>query len=381
MMKEANKVPPRSIFDGVKLSLEKQKIKMLFGAAVLYTGRRPTHATGVAARGVATVVPEPQFPACEFFTPGKSFPVCLRHSTLKSKDDAMLDFLSASIRFADSDEESLLDILMSTGRGNPLSNVKGIYDALAANWSGNLKDYYLDSPDRLASNIDGLRRAPDSFFDQRYYSEIIVGFRALDSMKRYARFRLMPADGSIETGLLSEEDQRHIWRNERLSSETRAKDYLKQEFKQRISRGAVKYKLQMTLHEVQLDDPASILNIARYWDETTHAWLDVADVKLTTLLSPGVTAGLLFNPGTLPNSLCFLPARSIQDSNCIAHIRQDVYEFTQKIRAARSSNIQPHHMATYIIRMEAKLRAGSNSNITISLTGMHLLHLFRARPN
>lgn len=61
----------------------------------------------------------------------------------------MLDFVSASVRFADSEEEkSQLDILMSTGRSNPLSNVKGIYDAMAANKSGNLKDYYLDSPDR-----------------------------------------------------------------------------------------------------------------------------------------------------------------------------------------------------------------------------------------
>ena len=130
------------------MGIEKQKIKMLFGVTAMYTGQRPTHAIGIAAQGIATVVAEQQFPKCEFLIPGKSFPVCLRHSTLKSKDDAMLDFLSASIRFADSDEKSPLDILMSTGRGNPLSNVQGIYDAIAANRSGNLKDYYLDSPDR-----------------------------------------------------------------------------------------------------------------------------------------------------------------------------------------------------------------------------------------
>ena len=126
---------------------------MIFAAAALRSGQRPTHATGIAAQGVATIVTEPQFPSCRFFTPGKSYCVCVRHSTLKSRDDAMLDFLSASIRFADSDENSPLDILMSTGRGNPLSNVKGIYDAVSANRSGNLKDYYLDSPDRLVPYI------------------------------------------------------------------------------------------------------------------------------------------------------------------------------------------------------------------------------------
>lgn len=64
---------------------------------------------------------------------------------------------------------------------------------------------------RLASNIDGLRRAPDSFHDQRYYSEVILGFSAEDRVERYARFRLIPDDGSPETGLLSEDEQRKIW--------------------------------------------------------------------------------------------------------------------------------------------------------------------------
>lgn len=60
----------------------------------------------------------------------------------------MLDFLSAAIRFADSDEETMFDIPMSTGRGNPLSNVQAIYDALRANRNGNVKGFYLGSPDR-----------------------------------------------------------------------------------------------------------------------------------------------------------------------------------------------------------------------------------------
>ena len=63
----------------------------------------------------------------------------------------------------------------------------------------------------IAANIGGLRRKPDSFYDQRYYSEVILDFKALDNVKRYVRFRLIPADGSPETGLLSEEDQRQPW--------------------------------------------------------------------------------------------------------------------------------------------------------------------------
>lgn len=73
--------------------------------------------------------------------------MCLRHATLKKLDDGGLNFLGASIRFADSDAESRLDIIMSTGRSTVFWNVQSIYDAIEANRSGNLKEYYLTSPD------------------------------------------------------------------------------------------------------------------------------------------------------------------------------------------------------------------------------------------
>ena len=59
--------------------------------------------------------------------------------------------------------------------------------------------------------MDGLRQKPDSFYHLRYHSQVIFGFKAFDGVKRYARFRLIPADGSPETGLLSEEVQWHPW--------------------------------------------------------------------------------------------------------------------------------------------------------------------------
>ena len=59
--------------------------------------------------------------------------------------------------------------------------------------------------------MDGLRQKPDSFYHLRYHSQVIFDFKALDGVKRYARFRLIPADGSPETGLLSEDVQWHPW--------------------------------------------------------------------------------------------------------------------------------------------------------------------------
>lgn len=140
-------IPPNGIFDHVNFSIEKEKIKFIFGASALLSGKRPTHPDGVGAQGIATIVAAPQFPECEFFTPGRSFPVCLRHSTLKSFDDAGLNFLGASLRFADSEAESALDIIMSTGRSTIFCDVRGIYDAVQASMTGDLKAYYLKRPD------------------------------------------------------------------------------------------------------------------------------------------------------------------------------------------------------------------------------------------
>lgn len=80
----------------------------------------------------------------------------------------------------------------------------------------------------------------------------------------------------------------------------------------------------------------------------------------------------MFNVGNLPDSLYLLPAHGIHHSNCIAHIRNEVYARTQRIRLARSSKVEPDHVATYIISVEtgSQLRAGTNANISISLTGI-----------
>lgn len=119
----------------------------MFGTVALVTNKRPTHPVGIGSQGIATIIADPQFPDCEFFTSGRSYTLCLRHATLKPYDDTGLNFLSASLRFADSDSESPLDIIMSTGRSSVFSNVQSIYDAIDAQSSGNLLGYYMKSPD------------------------------------------------------------------------------------------------------------------------------------------------------------------------------------------------------------------------------------------
>ena len=125
------------------------KLKLLFGLKVLIKGQRGTHPTGVGAEGIATIVSNPKFPKNEFFTPGRSFPVCLRHSTIQSVDDVLIDFCGGSLRFAGSDDaESPCDLIMGTGPTTPLWSASAIFDAIRAKVSGDLETYLLLGPDQ-----------------------------------------------------------------------------------------------------------------------------------------------------------------------------------------------------------------------------------------
>ncbi|XP_078369935.1 allene oxide synthase-lipoxygenase protein-like [Oculina patagonica] len=365
-------LPPPGIFDNFKIAYNTTKLKLLFGLKVLIKGQRGTHPIGVGSEGIATIVSNPKIPKNEFFTPGRSFPVCLRHSTIQSVDDVLIDFCGGALRFAGSDDtESPCDLVMGTGPTTPLWSDQAIFDAVRAKVSGDLKTYLLLGPDHLAANIGGLRQKPDSFYDQRYYSEVIFDFKALDGVKRYVRFRLMPADGSPETGLLSEEVQWQPWVSERSPTETLPMDYLKREYRERITRGSLEYKLQLQLHEAKDDDLPTTLQVGREWDESTHPWLDLADIKMTSLLSPTATERLKFTHCNLPSTIGLLPAQSVDDPNVVVHIRNAVYAWSQKLRANRSNKLVPEHMASYLIRVEtgSQSGAGTDASISISLTG------------
>lgn len=123
----------------------------MFGLKALLKRQRATHPIGVGAQGIATIVSNPQFPPCELFTPGRSFPVCLRHSTIQSVDDVLIDFCGGSLKFAASDDpvsDSPFDLIMGTGPTTPLWSVEAINHAVQARISMDLKTYLLRSPDK-----------------------------------------------------------------------------------------------------------------------------------------------------------------------------------------------------------------------------------------
>ena len=72
----------------------------------------------------------------------------------------------------------------------------------------------------------------------------------------------------------------------RHEDEKRPDDYLRQEYVQRLAKGAVNYRLQIQIHEASPSDTATIFHAGIMWDKETHPWFDLATVKITTPLSP-----------------------------------------------------------------------------------------------
>lgn len=138
-----------------------------------------------------------------------------------------------------------------------------------------------------------------------------------------------------------------------------------------MSRGPLEYKLQLQVHQAKNDDPSTILQVGREWDESTHPWMDLADIKMTSLLSPKATERLKFTFTHLPPCIGILPAQSVDDPNVVVQIRKEVYMWSQGLRSKRSNKVVPDHMASYLIRVEtgSQSGAGTDATISISITG------------
>lgn len=157
----------------------------------------------------------------------------------------------------------------------------------------------------------------------------------------------------------------------RLENDKRPTDYLKQEYKQRLDKGPIHYKLQIQLHVPKEDDPPQLLHAGRSWDLSIHPWMELADVVIHTPLAPDVVERTCYNVANQHSSLGLLSAVSIYDYNSVAQVRSEVYTFSQHMRSLKPAANLPDHLVKYVIRVEtgAQEGAGTDATITITLTG------------
>lgn len=124
------------------------KYKASFALKALLTRQRGTHAKGVGAIGTITVLDNPDLPEHEFFEAGRIYPLRLRHANLVRLDDAQLDVRAVTLKFADSDFDSPLDLMMHTGEEAAFWNIVSFDKMLMALAGGpkQFKAFCLEDP-------------------------------------------------------------------------------------------------------------------------------------------------------------------------------------------------------------------------------------------
>lgn len=321
------------MIEKLKLHALTVAITLLFCLAALAKRGRSTHAWGVGGAGTAKVVDDPAFPAHDFFRAGRVFPVRLRHGTVSFRDDATLDLRGAALKFADSDYATPLDLVMNSGVGTFMHAYSVWQFSLGIMRGQKGMQAVLDS-DLGARRLftESLRRAPSSYAQIIYSSQIMFYFRAEDGKKRYVRFRLLPGDRGPESGLPDEQDVAAPWDQKRREDCTLPTDYLRREYRERLAQGPIVYHLQLALHDGTADDVSPAFDQYQQWDPVTSPWLDCATITLDRLLSAAETERLRYNIKNQPPSMGLVPARSIYDPNSVAHLRARVYPWSQRVR-------------------------------------------------
>jgi arachidonate 5-lipoxygenase len=317
------------------------KVCLAFFLKVFRDRGRPTHRIGVSAKGRLCVVEQPAFPAHEFFEPGREFDCQVRHASVAYvDDDAAKDIRGAAIKFSLERQDASLDIAMNTGEQTFLSAAHFWKFALAQERgkkpgepvsSSGMKGFALADDLWFYLFASALRRAPSSFTKLYYHSQLVNHFRGLDGKERYVKYRLVPGDRGAEDGIPTGDDAKTPWLQQRLPDETRAPDYMRKEFLERVAKKGVVYHLQLRLHGP--GDPDEIFTQAKPWDEATSPWLDLATITLSEPNPPEWTEKLRFSIARQPASLGLVESRNIHHPNSVNYLRAHVYRKVQKFRS------------------------------------------------
>jgi catalase len=316
-------------------------LSAMFMAAGLKSRRRGTHPCGVAAKGTAVVVDNPNIPDHPFFTPGRKFDLRLRHANGSFFDDAACTIRGCSIKFADSDYESPFDLMMNSGSQGPLWSVESFLTFAWARLGCNpaTGDFEAQAklmdknPAFLVSWIESVRDAPSSYSDVTYFGRMVFPFVGSDNVLRYCRFRLRRPDLEKESGLADELRQNHVWNIKRNPDNDLPLDYMRREFEQRVVSGKLEYVLQIQVRDTKPDDSNAVFHLNQTWND--QPWTDLARLNLDEMLSQETAEKMRFSLSNMPDGLGVFSAPSVTDYRSIGMARLAIYPVSSFARRSK----------------------------------------------
>jgi arachidonate 5-lipoxygenase len=323
---EVKKGPLRKIWDKIVLFL----LAHIFALVIAYvmgwkTRQRMSHNNGIGAKGKFIVDLDPNLPPNEFWQNGKEFPMRIRHAAATFYDDAMGALRSISIKLADTAFESPFDMNLNNGPSSlfwSTASFLRLAGMRKQRYGVEYQYWYRYYPDGREKAIGTLRRRPTSYTNQIYYSKTPYLWISTDGVKHYTKYKVIPFDDVEESGLVYGNDLIEP-ENQRITpGETLSRNYLKDEFTDRLNSGeVVKYRLLAQVRKASPDDDFKVFNNMIDWPEDEFPYLQVGILEVTEAMSWDDSNLIAFAVTNLHPTLAIIPATSIHDPNSLNYMR------------------------------------------------------------
>ncbi|KAA8549564.1 hypothetical protein F0562_001418 [Nyssa sinensis] len=369
-----------------------------FAASTLKVRSRYFHRIGASGKGFLRLYTDiPGLPDHKIFSPGKNYPIILRHSNcLSSDDDARIDPRGAAIRILSDrsvDDYPLLDLTLKTGKAFHARTIGDFATWLVCGVAAR-EEHVKYAPHLREAMWDSLRRA-ESYTELHYYSNICRLFRFKDGQEMYVKFKLRPFDektgedsGKVEPMGILPPETGAIARDDK---DTRPLLFLAEDFQRRVnSLDGVRYVLQLQIQPVPQDESNrdTALDCTKPWDKAEFPYIDVGEITIDQLLTKEESEELEFNPFRRCPEVDVIRARSCSQSASLDHGRSIIYEICQHLR-----NRKPLPEAWRIFLdqsdvkvdlsgcpMAAALEGKDAQKVTLARTWYQTLWLMSAQP-
>lgn len=328
--------PSNTFSERFKLGLKTSLLTTMFSMLSFFKKERGTHQHGgIGATGTIRFLQNELTNKLKFCQSATELPFTLRHSNASFEDDGCGQLRAMAFRIHQPDN-SVEDFLLGTGAITPFWNLTSLLTF--AKHRGKVKDHNWDpqkiwmknSPTAFIAAIEAGRLAPESYTKMSYYSAIPYGIEGTDE---FIKFRVMPANMDKESGMLSSEQQRAAWIQNRVDNNDKPVKYLADEYRNQVSKKPVIYTLEVQVRKLNPSvDSAEFFNLTRYWDDIKYPWQPIAELSSDKIVEDSVTEKLAFWLGNIPRGLDFVEAYSADDYNSIATGRIKIYPKPQRLR-------------------------------------------------
>jgi len=297
-------------------------------------GVRMSHNNGIAGKGSLRIYDDADIPDNDFFEPGKKFNIRVRHASATFLDDAMRVIRSCSIKFSDHHFDSPFDIQLNSGNFGVFWSAISFWKFASSRkekWGVDWVEYNRNYPQGSLGAQLAVRRHATSFHNVRYYSQAPYLFITTQGIKYYGKYKVRPLEDIPESGIESNPCVIDACNQRVLPHEPRGRNFLKNEYADRVKREGARYKLQIQYRIADDEDDPEIFNNMKTWDEELFPWKDLAEFEVNEVLDWQESCRTTFSLRHMPKSLGIIPAKSIYDYNSMNYMRAST-GFARRVR-------------------------------------------------